>query len=112
MSELIMGNGSQFGAHRRGDNKEWDSRFKRHVESLGIKLIPTSIKHPQANGKIEKFFDCYNRYRGDFESRNAFIEWYNTVRPHKSLDTKWYLQTPEEAFWGRLPVEVRVGHGG
>jgi len=43
--------------------KEWDCRFKRHVESLGIKLIPTSIKHPQTNGKIEKFFGCYNRYR-------------------------------------------------
>ena len=109
MRELILDNGSQFGAHRRGDNKEWDSRFKRHVESFGIKLIPTSIKHPQTNGKIEKFFDCYNRYRADFESLNAFIEWYNTVRPHESLDTKWYLQTPEEAFWGRLPVEVRVG---
>ena len=38
---------------------------------------------------------------------NAFIEWYNTVRPHEGLDTKWYLQAPEEAFWGRLPVEVK-----
>jgi len=60
-------------------------------------------------GKIEKFFDCYNRYRGDFESLNAFIEWYNTVRLNESLDTKWYLQMPEEAFWGRLPVDVMVG---
>jgi len=50
MRELILDNGSQFGAHRRGDNKEWDSRFKWHVESFGIKLIPTSIKHPQTNG--------------------------------------------------------------
>ena len=59
-----MDNGSQFGAHRRGDNK--DSRFKRHVESRGIKRIPTSIKlsiHRPTSGKIEKFFDCYNRYR-------------------------------------------------
>ncbi|MEA3488577.1 MAG: hypothetical protein U9R10_04920 [Euryarchaeota archaeon] len=46
--------------------------------------------------------------RGEFEGLNAFIEWYNTVATHESLDTKWYLQTPEEAFWGRLPVEVRV----
>jgi hypothetical protein len=61
---LIMGNGSQFGAHRRGDKKEWDSKFKRHVESHGIKRIPTSIKHPQTNRwEIEKFFDFYNRYR-------------------------------------------------
>ncbi len=26
-----------------------------------------------------------------------------------SLDTKHYLQTPEDAFWSRLPVEMRVG---
>jgi len=54
MRELIMDNGSQFGAQRRGDNKEWASWFKRHVESLGIKLIPTSIKHPQTNGREDR----------------------------------------------------------
>ncbi|KAF5430699.1 hypothetical protein C5S36_12450 [Candidatus Methanophagaceae archaeon] len=54
MRKLILENGSQFGAHRRGYNKEWDSRFKRHVESLGIKLIPTSIKHPQTNGREDR----------------------------------------------------------
>ena len=36
LEELISDNGSEFGAHRRNGKKEWDSRFKRHVESLGI----------------------------------------------------------------------------
>ena len=54
------------------------------------------------------FFDCYNRYRGDFECMNAFIEWYNTVRP-RCLGTKWHLQTSEVAFGCRLPMEARVG---
>ncbi len=31
------------------------------------------IKHPQTNGKVEKFFDCYNRYRDDFESLDDFF---------------------------------------
>ena len=79
--------------NRRGDRKEWESRFKSHLDSLGIKLITSRIKHPQTNGRIEKFFDCYSRYRDDFES----------------LDTKHYLQTPEDAFWSRLPVEARLG---
>ncbi|WP_456329214.1 IS481 family transposase [Archaeoglobus sp.] len=109
MKELISDNGSEFGAHRRNGKKEWDSRFKRHVESLGIKLITSRIKHPQTNGKIEKFFDCYNRYRDDFDRLDDFVYWYNNVRFHESLDTKHYLQTPEDAFWSRLPVEVRVG---
>ena len=74
LEELISDNGSEFGAHRKGDRKEWDSRFKRHLESLGIKLITSRIKHPQTNGKIEKLFDCYNRYRDDFESLRLFIK--------------------------------------
>ena len=60
-------NGSEFGAHRKNGKKEWDSRFKRHLESLCIKLITSRIKHPQTNGKIEKLFDCYNSYRDDFD---------------------------------------------
>jgi len=51
-------NGSEFGAHRKNGKKEWESRFKRHLESLCIKLITSGIKHPQTNGKIEKLFDC------------------------------------------------------
>jgi len=42
--EMIMDNGSKFGAHRRGDNKEWDSRFRQHVKSLGIMLIYTILR--------------------------------------------------------------------
>ena len=70
-----------------------NSKFKRHLESLGIKLITSRIKHPQTNGKMEKLFDCYNRYRDDFESLDGFVYWYNNVRfHHESLDTKRYLQ--------------------
>ncbi|MHC1564871.1 MAG: hypothetical protein ACXQS6_00935 [Candidatus Syntropharchaeales archaeon] len=38
IKELISDNGSEFGAHRKGDRKEWESRFKSHLDSLGIKL--------------------------------------------------------------------------
>jgi len=43
------------------------------------------VKNPQTNGKIEKLFDCYNRYRDDFESLDDFVYWYNNVRFHESL---------------------------
>ncbi|KAB3548003.1 MAG: hypothetical protein C5617_000740 [ANME-2 cluster archaeon] len=38
-----------------------------------------------------------------FKSFADFVKWYNIVRYHESLDTKHYLQTPENAFWSRLP---------
>ena len=109
MRELIMDNDSAFGAHRRKDDGEWNSRFKRHIESYGIKPIPIRFKHPQSNGKIEKFFDCYRKYRQDFDSFQEFAYWYNHIRPHESLDTKWYIQTPDQAFWSRLPSENILG---
>ena len=46
LEELISENGSEFGAHRKNGKKEWDSRFKRHLESPGIKLITSRIEHP------------------------------------------------------------------
>jgi len=33
----------------------------------------------------------------------------NTVRFHESIDTKWYLQTPDIAFWSRLPEGCKLG---
>ncbi|MHC1567004.1 MAG: IS481 family transposase, partial [Candidatus Syntropharchaeia archaeon] len=70
---LISDNGSEFGAHRKGERKEWKSKFKSYVESLGVKLITSRIKHPQTNGRIEKLFDCYNRYRDNFEGLDTLF---------------------------------------
>ena len=42
-----------------------------------------------------------NRFK--FENFDNFVNWYNTVRFHELLNTKWYLQTPDIAFWSRLP---------
>ncbi|MDP2767365.1 MAG: hypothetical protein Q8O41_07945, partial [Candidatus Methanoperedens sp.] len=40
----------------------------------------------------------------EFETFADFVKWYNTIRFHESLDQKRFLQTPENAFWARLPV--------
>ena len=50
--EELISDRNEFGAHRRNGKKEWESRFKRHLDSLGIKLITTRVRHPQTNGKI------------------------------------------------------------
>jgi len=44
-----------------------------------------------------------------FENFDNFMNWYSTVRFHESLDTKWYLQTPDIAFWSRLPEGCKLG---
>jgi len=67
LRELIMDHGSKFGAHRINKDGSWDSEFKRHIEAIGIKPILARVKNHQTNGKIEKWFDTYKRFRGDNE---------------------------------------------
>lgn len=108
MKELIIDHGSPFGAHRTNDKGDWESVFKRFVNSYGTKIIRARINHPQTNGKIEKWFDCYKRHRSDFNSFQEFVDWYNDIRPHESLDWS-ILETPTQAFWRKLPTENKLG---
>ena len=80
-----MNHGSEFGAHRIHDDVSWSGAFKDHLERYGIKLILARIKHPQTNGKLERFFEEYKRHRSAFSSLGEFINWYND-RPHGSLN--------------------------
>ncbi len=110
LKELIIDNGSSFGAHRIDEKGDWDSEFKRAVEGYGTKIIRIRRNHPQSNGKIEKWYDTYEKVRKDFNSFQDFIDWYNTVRPHESLGWKYnHLETPEEAFWRKLPEGYLLG---
>ena len=72
--------------------------------------IVSRSHNPQTNGKLEKWLDLYERHRKDFNTFEEFVDWYNKRRYHESLDAKRYLQTPEEAFWRRLPEESILGN--
>jgi hypothetical protein len=50
----------------------------------------------------------FNRFR--LESFDSFMNiGINTVGFHEPLDTKWYLQGPDIAFWSRPPEGRRLG---
>lgn len=56
-----------------------------------------SVGRPQSNGKIERFFQTYEKHRWRLGSLEEFLTFYNKVRPHMSLD--WdNLKTPVAAF--------------
>ena len=78
-----------------------DSRFRDYLKSKGIKQILCRIKHPQSNGKIEKWFSCYDRNRHAFKTKEEFIYWYNDLKPHKALRFD-KLETPSQAFIRKL----------
>ena len=103
ISQVMTDHGTQFYANKRDKNGDADSRFENFLKDNKIVHIKTRIKHPQTNGKFEKWNDTYEKNRARFDIFDNFMNWYNTVRFHESLDTKWYLQTPDSAFWSRLP---------
>ena len=107
--EVLTDRGTQFYANKRDKNGDADSRFEDFLKDNKIKHIKARVKHPQTNGKLEKWNDTYERNRFRFENFDNFLNWYNTVRFHESLDTKWYLQTPDIAFWSRLPEGCKLG---
>jgi len=110
MRELILDHGSEFGAHRIHDDGSWQSDFKNHLEKYGIKPILARVKHPQTNGKPERFFGEYKKHRSVFNSFDEFICWYNN-RPHGSLNIQC-LETPEMAFMRKMAPEAyfAIGH--
>jgi len=80
---------------------EGKSRFKDYLKSKGINQILCRIKHPQSNGKMEKWFGCYDRNREAFETKEKFIYWYNELKPHRALKFD-ELETPSQAFIRKL----------
>ena len=110
MRELIFDHGSEFGAHRIHDDRSWKSDFKDHLEKYGIRPILARVKHPQTNGKLERFFGEYKMHRAVLSSFDEFICWYNN-RPHGNLDIQC-LETPKMAFGRKMPPEAyfAIGH--
>ena len=98
--QCIMDHGTQFTSNLGGD-----SRFQAFLAMHGIRPIFCRIKHPQSNGKVEKWFDTYERHRDAFSSVEEFVTWYNDVRPHRSLNLE-LLETPEMAFQRKMRVEA------
>lgn len=95
IKQVLSDNGSQFTCNHPGHRE--DSIFEQYCISKGIKHIRTRPKHPQSNGKVEKWFDKYERHRDAFKTKQEFLQWYNHIRPHTAL--KWdILETPWQAF--------------
>lgn len=92
IKQCITDHGTQFCA---GEDEK--ARFPAFLKQHGIKPILCRIKHPQSNGKSEKFGHLYKVHRNAFQTKEDFMHWYNEVRPHMSLDE----QTPEKVYQER-----------
>jgi putative transposase len=95
--EVITDHGAQFTANKLDKNGNASSQFAEFCKSNGIKQILCRVKHPQSNGKIERWFGLYRQKRDLFPSLKEFVYWYNHIKPHMSLKYE-ELETPAQAF--------------
>jgi len=100
IQQCISGHDVQFTSNNGGD-----SRFAAFLEKNNIQHILCRIKHPQSNGKVEKFFGLYKAKRHEFGNKEDFIHWYNEIRPHRSLNFET-LETPSQAFARKMRAEI------
>lgn len=100
--------GSQFYANKFDEKgkKGW-SEYELFLQSIEIRHIPSRRNHPQTNGKLEKWFDTYERNRSKFDSFEEFIKWYNN-RIHLGLSRKEGI-TPYEVVLYKLRKESLIG---
>ncbi len=95
------------GSHFYGNKNDGVTEFQRYLESQEIKHIPSRVKNPQTNGKLERFWYEYDRHRWSFNTFPDFASWYNR-RIHGAL---WLEigETPEQAFQRKMLPESMLG---
>jgi len=86
--QVLSDHGTQFYSD---DGK---SRFTSYLEARGIEHIMGSTGKPTTQGKIERFFQTFERYYPRFNDLDRFRQYYNN-KPHRSLNYK----TPAKVYF-------------
>lgn len=99
--------GPEFFSNQKERNKNSKSEFELYLRKRGKQHIPSRIKNPQTNGKLERFWQEYDKHRWKFKSLNEFLDWYNN-RLHGALMLEW-AETPNQAFIRKRRPESILG---
>lgn len=91
--------GSQFIASKFDKKGYANHKFQEGLQELGILFVPSRVRHPQTNGKLEKFHHILDtEFDERHEDLHDFIKWYNNERLSEAVD----YMTPNEAYKKRL----------
>ena len=82
-ASILTDRGTQFYAVEADDRLRGLTAFEKYLIENEIRHVLGRVSHPQTNGKVE-------------------LEWYNTVRPHMSLNLD-VIETPYQAFIRKMP---------
>lgn len=104
-ARILSDNGTQFNQSRRNRR----SQFEVNARNAGIVSIASTPYHPQTCGKVERFHETVKDWLSKQPHQpttiaelqtmlDTFVEYYNTRRPHRSLDGR-----RPAAVWGAQP---------
>ncbi len=98
---ILSDHGSTFYAVESVAREKGLTEFEKYLLKNKIRFITGRVDHPQTNGKIEKFFDIFEKKVRFFPSIDGFMKWYNEVRPHGAFDLS-KLETPVQMFYQKM----------
>jgi putative transposase len=100
-ASILSDNGSPFTTNECDSYGNAPTSFEHHLMKHHIKHRRSRVHHPQTNGKLEKFFDIFERKIIFFKSIPEFMEWYNHIRPHGALNLD-EMETPANAYYSKM----------
>ncbi len=101
-ASILTDRGAQFYANESEERERGATLFERFLVEEGIRHVLARVSHPQTNGKVERFFRTVKDKLAEFGSLDELMEWYNTVRPHMSLNLE-EIETPYQAYARKMP---------
>ena len=102
-ASILTDRGIQFYANEAEERERGSTVFERYLVENEIRQILARVSHPQTNGKVERFFGTVKRKLPRFENDlNRLMVWYNTKRPHMSLNLD-LIETPYQAYLRKMP---------
>lgn len=100
---FLSDNGSAFSGKLHGGEVE----LERMLRALGVNVVTSTPRHPQTNGKLERYHQTFKRWLSAHDApatiadlqalTDTFIGLYNSQRPHSRLGGL----TPDEAWADR-----------
>ena len=91
--------GPQFISNKLDKKGKATHEFQEALKDLNIIFVPSKRRHPQTNGKLEKFFHILDtEFDERFKTIDEFFEWYNDERLSEAVD----YMTPDGAYKKRL----------
>jgi len=112
-ASLLSDNGAVFVGSYRGGKV----LFEYELERLGVQFKNSRPYHPQTCGKVERLHQTLKRYLARQppaetlselqDQLEAFVRYYNHIRPHRALGRR----TPLQAYSARLKARPAASKG-